>query len=187
MPFIGPPITLAPSPTGNIVPEAFLPKDTGTLVDPEVSWLYWHCNLVVDEDDRIACNVPLAGVVVTSAGGGADVLGGVKELRDNKQPAGATVKSSVANILQRVSGPVSTVRLVGQAIRLCYPVAHPVLYLNGVMQVQKGRRLVIPSAGSLGGFPVFGLSWDVQYALAGVLDSLPTPADPMSNVNGSGS
>jgi hypothetical protein len=163
----------------------FLPKDAGELIDPEVSWLSYQCVLVINEDDRIAVNVPLAGVVQTGAGGGQDALGDVARLRNNVAHPGPTVRSSVANIIQRVSGPVHTVRLVGEAMRLAYEIAPPVLLsFAGQAVVQKNRRLTPASTGTLGGFRIYYLAWDTEYVLAGAPATIPLPATILGQMSG---
>ena len=117
------PVNTAPTSRQPIIANAFLPTDTGQLVAPKVSWLLWQCAAIMEEDDRLALLVPLSGTVTTSPGGAAEALGQVKALRDNLTPPGATVISSVDNIIQRVSGPVHKISLVGRALRLGYPIA----------------------------------------------------------------
>jgi hypothetical protein len=167
--------------------DADLPSDAGAAVDPSVSWLFYQCAVVTDEDDHIAVQMPLAGDAKPAADQGLSATGPVDALRKNTDVPKPAVTSNVEPIVQRVSPPLFTVRLVGEAMRVHHPVEAPALLsYGGKKVVQRGRRHVTTTAGSMGGFRINYVSFDIEYVVLGVPAQYDLPADVTSNMNGTG-
>lgn len=148
---------------------------------PEDSWIAYQCDTQLIEDDRVIRHKPLTGAAGVSTGSQspgtqAQTFGAAQKATGLP---GGTVKATVPDVIQRVSAPSYTIRLTGAAIRIGHAIPVPALAsIGGVALTQKDRWFSHGTIQSVGGLPVIGCKWSIDYILPQGPNTVPILANP---------
>lgn len=152
---------------------------------PENSWLNYTANLWFAEDDHVIRHKPLKGKVDP----------GRPKVRANGSAIPVATQTEMEflladwdtpDILQTVCSPDTSVVLYGTAMRLGYKISPPRLVKFGGADVTQVKNDVTPvQLGAVQGIPIWGLAWEIEYALTEPAKEMPTLANPLTRVHGS--
>jgi hypothetical protein len=185
----------------------------------ELSWLAYQCWIEYDADHHLALHKPIGTGSVTplkpianptllsAINGGSNTAqspispgqvalgggGGIPATSPTVAPAAsaiAGVTTTVADRIQRLAAPSVTVRLVGYAARLGFPVYPPrLLTFDGKDVTANVSRTSIRYGtwDNASGIPVYMCAWSIEYLVTQPpQQSVPLLANPQSRTDGSG-
>ncbi len=99
------------------------------------------------------------------------------------KPSTPKPKNGTGLVVQQRTAPVHKVRLIGQAVRVGYPIPPPVLFtLLGCKCIPAPNdppRFITGIIGNWFGYPIYGAAWDIPYVLEGqAKGESPVPVNP---------